>query len=194
MLASFSRTLSLAQYYEAVYLMRRYMECLPMDSSSNRQIKRLLAEKANQYEQVASNLMNDDRSTIVPDYTSETSALTSTPQSPPSAASNTGLAFPDDASPALKQQQHCSSLRAKKSEAVNTIAEQANTKLAQALDLDESGKTAPAILSYMEAAELYLQAIPLCKKEQQKLEVRDALKHLLQQTLDRVEVLKRTRR
>ena len=32
------------QYYEAVYLMRRYMERLPVDSRSNSQIKRLLAE------------------------------------------------------------------------------------------------------------------------------------------------------
>jgi calpain-7 len=180
------------QYYEAVYLMRRYMERLPMDSSSNSQIKQLLAEKAEHYEQVASKLMNDDSSSVCAD---NISALTFSPRSPLSTTSiNTRLEaqrfFPDDSSSVPKQQPRGSSCRSKNSEAIDTIAGQANTKLANALDLDESGKTDSAVSAYMEAAELYLQAIQLCKNEQQKTRVGDALKRRLQQTLDRVEELK----
>lgn len=173
--------------------MRRYMERLPFDSRSDSQIKRLLAEKAEYYEQVASKLMmNDDDATVMRD---DMSTLTFSPRSPLFTASNSISAgqrfFPGDSSTPKHQQEHTSTfVRSKNLATIDNVVGQANTKLAQALDLDESGKTASATAVYMESADLYLQAIQLCKKHPESSSLAANLERCLRQTIDRIEEIK----
>jgi calpain-7 len=84
--------------------------------------------------------------------------------------------------------------RSVQSDLVDSRASQANTKLALALDLDETGKLADASKAYMEAAELYLQALEVAEKHMPtsaRMEsVSAVLKRRLESTLNRVEKLK----
>jgi len=184
------------QYYEAVYLMRRYVEKLPVDDNENHQIKQLLTEKANHYEQRASALIRDDSSTMPAD--DSVSALTYSPRSPLTTSSNTersrsGHFFQDDFSvpvPPKKQNSSQSILMCNTPASVDKVASEANSKLATALDLDEDGNTDSAIAAYMEAAKLYLQAIQTTSKQNSLSSIEEMLKRRLTQTLDRVEELK----
>lgn len=168
------------------------MERIPLEGRSNSNIKRLLADKVEHYEQLASRLMNDDESSPQPD---NSSALTHSPRSPLSTVSISqqpaqGLRFfPDDSAPTARMQ-HVALPRSPNSAVIDTVAGQANAKLSCALDLDEGGKIQAAIVVYMEAAALYLQAIQLSKRRKSAASHKDSLTKRLQQTLDRVEKLK----
>jgi calpain-7 len=178
--------------------MRRHMERLPVESNSNIQIKELLREKAERYEKLAGSLMRseDDLNSSLSD---QISALTYSPRSPLSTASNCRAAadgeqhfFPaEDPTSAATQPNAVAKKPLLCSPAVDATVAQANMKLAKALDLDEIGKLKPAVVLYMEASELYLQAIQQCKQQQPPLpSVADNLKKRLQQTLDRLEEIK----
>ena len=87
-----------------------------------------------------------------------------------------------------------SSPKSAQSHEVDSYASQANTKLSQALDLDENGKISEAINVYMEAADLYLQALKLAEQHlstSARMEsVATVLKRRLESTFDRVQELK----
>jgi calpain-7 len=155
--------------------MYRFVERLPTDQMDTR---KLITEKILHYERVASTLMADDTSSIAAFCNSLS------PRSP--IAKET---FFHDKSPVISTPSpppldfH-----------IQSLANQANGKLAQALELDEAQRNqSSAIPVYMAAAELYLEAL----RKQQQLEsdnkpsaTGDMLKRRLQQTLDRVEALK----
>jgi calpain-7 len=74
---------------------------------------------------------------------------------------------------------------------INRKAAQANTRLAHALDLDENSQKQEAIDAYMEASELYLEAIKMADNEGSGLQsVASLLKRRLTGALDRAEQLK----
>lgn len=160
------------QYYEAVYLMEMAVRRIPQTSSHEAK-KRLLQDKIRHYRARASELMADESSTM--------------PKS----------VFLEDeeeneiAKPAVEPM---SSPRSVQSDMVDSRASQANAKLAQALDLDEEGKASDAIRVYMEAAEIYLEALKAAEQHLStslRMEsVTSVLKRRLESTFDRVQELK----
>lgn len=183
------------------------MERLPVETTSSYQIKELLIEKANHYESLASNLMrmNKDDESSSSLMSDQISALTFSPRSPLSTASNSQAAgdqrfffSPDDVSsptqPSKQGETSSFGTAITRTPAIDTAVGHANAKLTHALDLDEGEQKPEAISMYMQAAELYLQAIQLCKKQQPPLtDIADSLKKRLQQTLERLEELKQPR-
>lgn len=150
--------------------MEQLLRKMPQTASHEAK-KALLTEKIQHYRRQASVLMADESST-------KTRSLflnndeNEKPPPPPSTASP----------------------RSVHSDIVDSRASQANTKLALALDLDESGTVSEAINAYMEAASLYLEALETAQKHMTtstRMEsVSTVLKRRLESTLDRVEKLK----
>lgn len=169
------------QYYEAVYLMKRYVQRLPeteVDGSTGT----LMSDKITHYQQHAARLMRDTPS-----------SRKLNPRSP--VQGDTDSVFFEEVplvpcvpvSPQVGNESETA--------AVDSLAARANSKLAAALDLDEAKDKIGAIDAYMEAAEIYLEALQECEiNVGQSTKFRTmaiSLKKRLEQTLDRVEQLKR---
>jgi calpain-7 len=153
--------------------MRRQLEHLPVESEQN--LRALLTQKISHYEAIASNLMNDDSSSAASSWS---------PRSPFEKEFFTmSKPIPSPLTPVAPAPAPVSS----KESFVNALTSRANQKLTLALDLDEAAKPSEAMKRYLEASELFLQAI----KEGEGLEATAILKRRLQQTLDRVEAIKR---
>lgn len=145
-----------------------------MPQTSSHEAKRaLLVDKIQHYRARASELMADESSTKPRSLFLDDNNENEQSSPPPKSAT---------------------SPRSMHSDIVDSRASQANTKLALALDLDESGTVADAIEAYLEAARLYLEALELAEKSMSistRMEsVSAVLKRRLQSTLDRVEKLK----
>ena len=176
--------------------MRQYLQRLP-DTPEQQQKKRLLIEKTLFYEQIAQKCLSCN-STVASSPCSDARRTVATdPRSP---IARTAY-FNEDSSviPLPVPSEVMTTVvvpkapRASLSAFVNQTASQANAKLAQAMDVDESGKKQSAISIYLEAAELYLKAI---KSSESNLSASESnvlivLKRRLEQILDRVEQLKK---
>jgi calpain-7 len=166
--------------------MKRYLERPLPESQSQAAVKRLLEEKIRHYEQIAKSLMDQNANTL-----EASKAIFNNPRSPLS--SNDAL---NKENP-IQSSQSIGGLSSNTTDSafINDAASKANTKLAYALDLDESGKIDEAIAAYMEASETYLAALQVAEKlvssGQTRIEtVAAVLRRRLTQTLDRVEQLK----
>lgn len=149
-------------------------------------MKALLEEKIRHYEKIAASLIDENASMQPPPST------IFDPRSPLSLNDAPNQKNPGRSSVSI------SGLSSNTTESafINEAASRANTKLAYALDMDETGKINAAITAYMEAAETYLAALQAAEKlvsqEQTRIEsVSSFLRRRLTQTLDRVEQLKR---
>jgi calpain-7 len=171
-----SRIEAATKYYEAVYLMRRYL-LKKEDKSSDRDIRQLLEEKVRHYEQVAATLMADDASSTLTNYSQDDFSLTPLHPPPPP----TALHPLASQSPKLQNHQQVN---------LQKLVGLANQKLSRALDLDEAAQTDDAISTYMEAAEHYLEGLRLAELDDKDSPAAIMIKRRLQSTLDRVEVLK----
>ena len=112
------------KYYEAIYLMETALHRLPQTASHEAK-KNLLQDKIRHYRARASELMADESSTMPKSVfldTEETEKPVVEPKASP---------------------------RSVQSDVVDVHANQANAKLSQALDLDESGKVPEAIQVYL---------------------------------------------
>jgi calpain-7 len=173
------------KYYEAIYLMKRYVQRLPM-TNDNIQTRKLIEEKISHYEKRASTLLNEG-----------SSSATHQPDQPKSPFSK-HCQFFDDTSVIPLAPPKLSSPRfddacMKPSEMSNITekAAQANARLTHALDLDESGQKQEAISEYMAASELYLEAIKMAENAGSGAQsVASLLKRRLTGALDRAEQLK----
>ena len=168
-----SLTLAVLQYYEAVYLMEMAVRRIPQTASHEAK-KRLLQEKIRHYRARASDLMADESSTMPKSVFLEEER-------------------DEIEKPAIEPM---SSPRSVQSDMVDSRASQANTKLAEALDLDEEGKALEAIKVYLEAAEIYLEALKAAEQHistSSRMEtVTTILKRRLESTFDRVHKLKKS--
>lgn len=173
--------------YEATYLLKRYIQRLPV-TPDNMPTRQLLEEKVSHYEKLASSLLNQDNHDL-----SNASQKTE-PESPFSKhcqffddTSVIPIAAPSLPSPRFENASIQSTVVASITEKVA----QANTRLAHALDLDESGEKESVIKEYMLAAELYLEAIKMADSAGDGAQsVVSLLKRRLAGALDRVDELK----
>jgi calpain-7 len=171
------------KYYEAIYLMKRYIQRLPI-TTENMKTRQLIEEKVSHYETRASKLLNQG----------DSSASTHQPEQPKSPFSK-HCQFFDDTSVIPLAPPKLSSPRFDDSSSddmssINQKAAQANTRLAHALDLDENSQKQEAIKAYMEASELYLEAIKMAENIGSGAQsVASLLKRRLTGALDRAEQL-----
>ncbi|KAG7346312.1 calpain family cysteine protease [Nitzschia inconspicua] len=179
------------KYYESCYLMRQVLHHTPQNEQSM-PTRNLLEEKIEYYTQAAQNLYFDDRSTTPHTITTnprapsldDISVLTNPP------IHDHPMTPPPPPSPATYE-----SPRFTQPSIVNRKASQANAKLSRAIDLDEQRKPQEAIDNYMNAAELYLEAIRLSEASSSSSSsssnsLSAVLKRRLEKALDRVERLK----
>lgn len=161
-----SRIEAATKYYEAVYLMRRYLLKKDKADISTRQ---LIEEKVVHYEQVAAKLMADDSSTMSPQRSVYSEFTPLDPPPPPTALHPLASQSPKSQDASLQK-----------------LVGLANQKLSQALDLDEALQTEAAINNYMEAAHNYLEALKGADDSPAAI----MIKRRLESTLDRIEILK----
>lgn len=143
------------KFYEACYLMKTELQRMPM-TAGNEQTRKLIQEKICYYENIASDLLKNSGDA------DEIPIATAVPISPRSEWQNEPSVVPT--APAAP----VSSPLLSNSKSTTTITEtagQANARLAHALDLDENRQDEAAMAKYMEAAELYLQAIKLSEQQ-----------------------------
>mmetsp|Transcript_14946 Transcript_14946/g.21324 ORF Transcript_14946/g.21324 Transcript_14946/m.21324 type:complete len:675 (-) Transcript_14946:2755-4779(-) len=206
-----------AKYYEACYLMKRHVNRMPIhesQSSSDYKTKNLILDKVRHYEKHAAELLkradekdrgNDattDRRASMRSSFERTHSITGswnggngssyTPQSSSSLSQSSWLH--PAAVPGHNLQNDSSDqqrpLLSKEDEAViMEMTSQANTRLANALDYDETNKIKQALDAYMEAAKLYLDSLQIAQKKNE-LALCEMLKRRLEGALDRVEKLK----
>ena len=176
------------QYYEAVYLMRQLVQRMPLNT--NPKIQQLLQEKILHYEGVASAIMRNvtasgssscsgaPSSVATLSLPEDMASLSLSPRSPLSTINH----YSRDASSSAAGE--CNG-----NGASTTLLQQANAALSRAMDGEEGeGHRAVVLELYMRAAELYLQV--LHQKDEASSFNREMVKQRLQQTLDRIEVLK----
>jgi calpain-7 len=156
--------------------MRQYLQHTPQTPEQS-QTRLLLEEKIQHYSAVAARLLADDSST--------TQSIVSDPRSPMANHS-----FFNEDSSVLQVPLPPTSPRLTQPAVLNKKAGLANTKLALAIDLDETGDTKAAIDTYMAAAEIYLQAIRLSEEQPGSSSITPVLSRRLEGALDRVEQLK----
>jgi calpain-7 len=203
------------KYYEAIYLMQQFVQRMPMNTK-NEKVKELLQEKILHYESVASRIMQN----VSSDGSSRRSPASSQGDASPSSWNvNDGMALlsllhHDSISPrsplsnmmiplpnhSSSSSSHLASLHRTNDATVptggiDTLLHQANSELSQAMDFDERRDDedckSEAVEKYMRAAEGYLQAMQwLSKQQPHDATTKEGIKKRLQQTLDRVEVLK----
>lgn len=186
--------------------MRRYLQKIP---STDQEVatRQLLQEKVRHYEQVAAKLLADadDNNGNGNNGSSGSGSTLVNPRSPVDKetffsvdSSIVAIAVPISSSSSsggsgASAQPHFST----QSSLINLTASQANTRLGNALDLDERNQTEQAVAIYMQAAELFLKAIQAADQcaassdsTSTEAEKSVVLKRRLEQTLDRVEQLK----
>lgn len=176
------------KYYEAVYLMRQLLSRTPQESMDTRN---LLENKIQFYSQAASRLYFDETSTVAP---AQFTVDTGDPRSPVSQMTQPTFFQEDDGDsppvPVASVSRHLT-----QTAELNKKASQANSKLAQAIELDESKKTKEAVQMYVGAAELFLTAIRLCEVEPETTaSIAPILKRRLEGVMDRIEQLKHPNR
>lgn len=179
------------KYYEAVYLMKQYLQRLPT-TSEQQQKRELLEEKTKHYERVAQKcLASCSASSVGSPCSDEKRSVASDPRSPVARngffnGDSSVIPMPAPVPPPVE------TARFSLSTQLSQTTSQANTKLAHAMDIDESRDEQAAIAMYLEAAELYLKAIKISEDKNSGAEanVVNVLKRRLEQTLDRVEQLK----
>ena len=169
------------QYFEAIYLMKQYLQRTP-HTTEEAPKRRLLQDKIGHYEKVAARLLQDDRST--------TQTITSNPRSPMANQcffnedSSVVALPPPDSSPRLAQ-------------SLSMNVSLANQNLAKAIMLDEKGQTQAAIDTYMAASEIYLGAIKFAESSKQQgsapAMIAPVLVKRLEGVLDRIQQLKQPR-
>ena len=175
------------KYFEATYLMRKVLAGTPQEEVDTR---RLLEQKIQDYSTAASRLYFDDNSSAaVPPLA--TGGVSSLVQSPASSQLTQQEFFQNEVS----HHPTCESPRFTQSAELNKKASQANSKLSHAVDFDEAGgKAKEAVIQmYMEAAELYLEAIRICDNNsdaKKTSSIATVLMRRLEGVLDRVEQLK----
>jgi hypothetical protein len=179
--------------------MRRYLQKIP-STAQEVATRQLLQEKVRHYEQVSAKLLADadegagnGRNTPV-----------ASPVDPRSPVDKQTFFSEDSSIMAVAVPISSSSggsgarpIPSAKSAYINLTASQANTRLGNALDLDERNQTEEAVAVYMQAAELFLKAIQAadqCASDRDgasaEAEKSIVLKRRLEHTLDRVEQLK----
>eukprot|EP00934_Nitzschia_sp_Nitz4_P003821 Nitzschia sp. Nitz4//scaffold33_size148984//108967//111638//NITZ4_002941-RA/size148984-augustus-gene-0.258-mRNA-1//1//CDS//3329548466//3811//frame0 len=170
------------KYYEAVYLMRQLLSRTPQEDANTRN---LLESKVQFYTEKASTLYFDDSSM-------HPSAFPTDPRSPLSHISAPSF-FQDNMENA---QENNNPKQSSSVTELNRQAGQANNKLANAVDLDETGNSQKALPVYMKAAELYLGAIKLCETipAGQSKSVAPLLARRLEGVMDRIEQIKHPKR
>lgn len=187
------------KYYEAVYLLKRYLQTLPVTEGRD-QTRQLIQEKVSDYETLASRLLNhDDGSTSDAMHTPLAVAVAVGPESPFSKhcqyvdeldTSVIPLPPPEVSSPRLDG----SSIHSSALSRITDRTAQANARLSHALDMDESGNDQEAIAAYTRASELYLEAIKMAESAGKGAEsLTLVLKRRLSGALDRLEELKHPR-
>lgn len=190
------------KYFEATYLMRKVLAGTPQEAAD---MRRLLEQKIQDYSSAASRLYFDDSSTMPVVATNGGTPAVGVVsdqhplQSPVSQLTQQEF-FQEEVShhPSASQQLSrttCESPRFTQSAELNKKASQANSKLTRAIDFDEAGKSKEATKTYMEAAELFLQAIRMCDSSGTKTSsIAAVLTRRLEGALDRVEILKLPKR
>ena len=163
------------KYYQAVYLMEQQIHRLPRTQSYEAK-RALLQSKVVHYRSRAAELMADDSSTLPKSVFLESIAENHEEET---------------------EARIVASPRSAGSDEVDVRASQADAKLALALDLDEDAtkNDSEAIAVYMEAAELYLQALKFAEEHSSSFRMQSVstvLKRRLQSTLDRIQELKET--
>jgi calpain-7 len=173
------------KYYEACYLMKRYLGTTPMPSTEEEGIRALIQQKIDHYENRATRLLRGLPSPVnnVPrsplhkhGFFNDESSVMVMPAPPPSAAR----------SPQISAN---SGSNKKTIQSITDKVSHANSRLSRALDLDEDAQTQRAITEYMAAAELYLAAIKLAE-DGKVTDIQPLLKRRLEGALDRLEELK----
>lgn len=175
------------KYYEGCYLLRRYLERLPV-SSDQQQSNDLIIEKIQHYEKKAKALLNDKGST------KNTAGLKSKFKSlsiEETSAVPFAIAVPmQSPSSQPSSPRHTASFNYVSNQ-ITSIAGRADSQLSKALDLDEALNKNVAIEHYMSAAEFYLEAIKLAETAGPGVaSVSSTLKRRLKGALDRVEKIK----
>ena len=167
------------KYYEACYLMKRYLNTLPVEQEK---VHTLIHQKMKQYEKRATHLLQG-----------MTSPVNHEPRSPLHKygcfhdESSVVIMPPPSTPPQISEQ-----VRRNDPKAIQPIIDKvsnANSRLSYALDLDEGGQKQRAIGEYMAAAELYLHALQLAENNQ-VTSIQPLLKQRLEGALDRLEELK----
>eukprot|EP00521_Asterionellopsis_glacialis_P007952 CAMPEP_0195287320 /NCGR_PEP_ID=MMETSP0707-20130614/4430_1 /TAXON_ID=33640 /ORGANISM="Asterionellopsis glacialis, Strain CCMP134" /LENGTH=938 /DNA_ID=CAMNT_0040347067 /DNA_START=96 /DNA_END=2912 /DNA_ORIENTATION=+ len=177
------------KYYQACYLLKRYVQRLPLTSSNNdNQTRQLLEDKITHYEHLASHLLSTANKNNKNDDDQQQHIITSRSKPPASSSRGArrnlfletanehhtpsnmasvssprfGTSFHYNSTDETTNSSELATIRRRGSaNTITTKAGQANARLAHALDLDENGSTKRAIQEYMAAAQLYLSAIKL---------------------------------
>jgi len=155
------------QYYEAIYLMKRYVQRLPQIESED-QSRRLIESKIEEYRTKAQNLMEDDSST----RDQQRSPSTENSFAPEEREDSSRL-HPLDSVPKPG------------SDDWKTRLNEANTHLSNALDIDERGGLTQAKELYMKCASIYLDIIKVSDGPSTR-----AIKYRLESVLQRLEQMK----
>jgi calpain-7 len=178
-----NRVEAATKYFEATYLLKQIYQSTPICHS---QIRSLLKKKIDYYGAAASRLYFDERSTAP--------TMLSNPRSP---TMGQKIFFSEgnnrEAISPLSSATRSSFTQSQTAE-LNQTASHANTKLSQAIDLDEKNKEKTKIIeAYMAAAQLYLNTIRLAEISSSS-SIASVLKRRLEGALDRVEQLKASSR
>lgn len=193
-----------SKYFEACYLMKRHINWMPIDPSSDSdasKMKRLLQEKIEHYEQHAKNLLQGQGNGKEHPLQSGNDIM---------AVGNDWQHLWDQAEK-IASNAHVQSSKADEmpvegglrsqttialENALTEKAGRANARLTSALDLDEAGQKKEALSEYMKAAELYLAAVKLAEEAEIQCSVGPSIssivKRKLEGVLDRIEQLKQS--
>mmetsp|Transcript_22585 Transcript_22585/g.64983 ORF Transcript_22585/g.64983 Transcript_22585/m.64983 type:complete len:875 (-) Transcript_22585:4571-7195(-) len=167
-------------YFEAVFLLKRHLNRLPVEPSSPRSLeasrtRKLLKEKIRHYEGVAADLL------------SHLGSGSAGGDQSPHRKSIHGVH--------VDAPTHCSSLSASaapfQSDDIAEKVSLANIILATALDHDENSRYDDACESYLKAGESYLEAIKMSEESSQKVDAVKigSIKRKLEGIMDRIEQL-----
>jgi len=179
------------KYYEGCYLLKRYLERLPISLDQN-ESKSLVFKKVQHYEKKAHILLREES----PHPSSENSRQNSRSVDIRHSllakeTSVVPMAIAVPIPPTTLSSLRHSTLFNSVTKLITIKAGMANSHLAQALDLDESSKREDATGQYMLAAELYLEAIKVADKAGPgMLSTLFVLKNRLEGALDRIEQIK----
>lgn len=183
--SSEGRMAAATKYFEACYLMKRYVNRMPAGTSSKSSA--LIKEKIDHYEKHASSLLQGCGNGETQNH--EQSFI-------PTAIAVPVATFNHPAGAEISGGRRPRSQTAIMREGIATEkAGQANARLAKALDLDERGQKQDALAEYMAAAELYLGAVKIVDEIETEGSggvhpISALLKRRLEGAMDRIEHLK----
>lgn len=179
------------KFYEASYLMKRYLQRLPI-TPENDQTRQLLREKISHYDKLASTLLNQENNEPSGDGDAGAVGRGSFSEQQPEPPFSKNCQFFDDTSVVPITAPSLPSPRFENVDSsITDKTAQANSRLSHALDLDEAGQSQDAIQEYMKAAEQFLEAIKMTESAGNGADsVVSLLKRRLAAALDRVEELK----